>query len=114
VTSPQGAIIRQIFTDWSGDYSGTTASASVVMDGPKTVATNWRTDSLQLYMIIAVVVIIVAAPILLTIWVRRKKTLAPAAAQETAPPPITLRRCVSCGAEIEPEDAFCIKCGKPA
>jgi hypothetical protein len=64
-------------------------------------------------MIILGVVIIGAASILLTIWMRRKKTPALAPAKETAPPLTTPRQCVSCGAEIEPEDVFCIKCGKP-
>jgi hypothetical protein len=113
VTSPEGTIIRQIFTGWSGDFSGNTATASITVNSAMAITANWRTDSLQLFMIIGGVVIIVAALIPLTIWVRKRKTLAPAPAKETAPPPTTPRRCVSCGAEIEPGDAFCIKCGKP-
>lgn len=54
VTSPQGAIIRQVFSSWSGDFSTTTPSAFIYMDGPKTLTASWRTDYTQLFIIIGV------------------------------------------------------------
>lgn len=59
VTSPEGVIIRQVFTGWSGDFSATTPSASVIMDEPKAVIASWRTDYAQLYMLIGGVVVLV-------------------------------------------------------
>ena len=38
--------VRHNFTGWSGDYSGDTASATVYMNEPKTVAAEWRTEYL--------------------------------------------------------------------
>jgi len=45
VTDPdlQGAI-RYIFTRWSGDYSSTSPSGSIVMSSPKTVHASWETQ----------------------------------------------------------------------
>ncbi len=113
VTSPEGTIIRQVFTGWSGDLSDITAAASVTMDGPKTVTAGWRTDYMQLYMIIGGgAVIIGALVVMLVMKGRRKKIAVPAPVKEAAQPP-TPSVCASCGAEIEPGDAFCTKCGEP-
>lgn len=38
--------IRHIFTGWSGDYSSAAITASLTMDSPKKITTNWRTDYL--------------------------------------------------------------------
>ncbi len=35
---------RYVFTNWSGDYSGTNASASITMNSPKEVTANWQTQ----------------------------------------------------------------------
>jgi hypothetical protein len=37
---------KHYFTNWSGDFSGTTASASLIMSGPKKVTANWRHEYL--------------------------------------------------------------------
>ncbi|MFC1875219.1 caspase family protein [Chloroflexota bacterium] len=111
-TSPQGTIIRQVFTRWSGDFSGDTATASITVNSPMAITANWQTDYLQLIMIIFGVVIIAVALILWKIWVIRKKTPIPAPVKETVPPSTTPSRCVNCGADIETVDIFCIKCGK--
>lgn len=49
VTSPQGGIIRQVFSSWSGDFSTTTPTAFIYMNGPQTVTASWRTDYLLLF-----------------------------------------------------------------
>jgi hypothetical protein len=46
VQSIEEPTIKHIFTGWSGDYSGDTPTASVIMNSPKTVTANWRTDYL--------------------------------------------------------------------
>ena len=91
--------------------SGTTASASVIMDAPKTVVANWRTDYTQLYMIIGGGVVVVGALIVVLMTRRRKKAVAPAPEEGITQPPATIY-CTNCGTEIEPGDAFCAKCGK--
>jgi hypothetical protein len=113
VTSPVGMIIRQVFNGWSGDYTGDTASASVIMDQPRTVTANWRTDYLQLYILIGGIVIILVGGGLSFWLLKIRKRKAPVVVSEAAPSPPTPKRCANCGAEIEPGDAFCIKCGKP-
>jgi len=37
---------KHYFTDWSGDYTGTAPSASLEMDEPKTLTSNWRHEYL--------------------------------------------------------------------
>jgi uncharacterized repeat protein (TIGR02543 family) len=45
VTSPDGTSgTRYVFTAWSGDSTSTSASASIVMNGPKSVTANWKTQ----------------------------------------------------------------------
>ncbi len=110
VTSPVGIIVRQVFTVWSGSYSGDTTTASVIIDRPKTVTAKWRTDYLQLYILIIVIVLILGG---LSAWfmIRRRKTHK--VLSETTQPPASPMRCSNCGANIEPGDTFCINCGKP-
>ena len=111
VASSEGAIIRQVFIGWSGDCSATTASASVIMDVPRTVVANWRTDYMQLYLIIGGGVIVVGALVVVLMMRRRRKAVAPARVERVPQPPIT-KYCKNCGAEIKPGDAFCTKCGE--
>jgi hypothetical protein len=37
---------KHYLTGWSGDYTGTSASSSIVMNGPKKVIANWRNEYL--------------------------------------------------------------------
>ncbi len=37
---------KRYFTGWSGDFTGTAASGSLVMDAPKSLTANWRTEFL--------------------------------------------------------------------
>ena len=60
VTSPTGFIIQKEFVGWSGDSNSTSANAETIVDGPKTVMANWKTDYTQLYALIGLSVAIVA------------------------------------------------------
>lgn len=55
----QGAIVRHIFTGWSGDLTATQSSTTVSMGSPKEITANWRTDLMQLYLLIGGVVVVV-------------------------------------------------------
>ncbi|MBL7095854.1 T9SS type A sorting domain-containing protein, partial [candidate division KSB1 bacterium] len=46
VTTPadESGGTRYEFTSWSGDHTGSNASASITMNGPKTVTANWQTQ----------------------------------------------------------------------
>jgi hypothetical protein len=70
----EGSIIRQVFTGWSGDFSGDTATASLTMDSPKAITANWRTDYTRLYMLIGLIVLIAAISGGLRMRRRRKVT----------------------------------------
>ena len=74
IVPSEGIIIRHIFTGWSGDYSGDIATASVIMDSPKAITANWRTDHTQLYMLIGLIVLVAAVTMGLRIR-RRRKTM---------------------------------------
>jgi uncharacterized repeat protein (TIGR02543 family) len=37
---------KRFFTSWSGDFTGTAASGSIVMSAPKSITANWRTEFL--------------------------------------------------------------------
>ena len=52
VAPSEGGIIRQVFTGWSGDFSGDTPTAHLIIDSPKTITANWRIDYTRLYLII--------------------------------------------------------------
>jgi hypothetical protein len=72
VAPSEGMLIRQVFTGWSGDFSGDTPTASVTMDSPMAVTANWRTDYTRLYMLIGLIVLIAAINAGLRIRRRRK------------------------------------------
>jgi len=111
VTASEGMIVRQVFTGWSGDYSGDTTSASIIMDGPKTVTADWKTDLMQLYIVIIGVVVILGA---FGAWfIIRRRGKARISLVENTQAPLSPIRCANCGAELEPGDEFCVKCGTP-
>jgi len=69
VTSPVGYFVQQAFMAWSGDSKATTTTATIVMDSPKVVSANWRTDYAQAYLMIAVATILIVITIAL-VWRR--------------------------------------------
>jgi uncharacterized repeat protein (TIGR02543 family) len=72
LASSDGIIIRHLFTKWSGDSLDTTPVASILMDKPKTVVANWRTNYSQLYILIGIIVVLAGAASLLAMKRRRK------------------------------------------
>jgi uncharacterized repeat protein (TIGR02543 family) len=67
----QGFLVRHIFDGWSGDLTDDEADSSVLMNSPKVITANWRTDLVQLYILIGVVVV-VAVIVTIIIRVRRR------------------------------------------
>lgn len=57
-----------VFERWSGDQSTTSPDAILVMDGPKAVTAQWRTDYTSLYIIIGAI----AAVIVAAVYIRRR------------------------------------------
>ncbi len=58
----KGILVRQIFTVWSGDYSGATPTATLTINSPMAVTANWRTDYIQLFLVgIAILAAVTAA-----------------------------------------------------
>jgi hypothetical protein len=114
VIPSEGRIIRQVFTGWSGDFSGDKPTTELTMDSPKTITANWRTDYTHLYLLVVGGVVLIGGTAVgrrTLARKRRERTVAPAPEEGTtqAPSPV---HCTDCGAEIEPGDAFCAKCGK--
>ncbi len=66
----QGFLIRHIFTEWSGDLNVTQSNYHLSMNSPKVITANWRTDYVQLYILIGVVVILGVAVIITITFVR--------------------------------------------
>jgi len=68
----KGIIVRHIFTGWSGDFSGDNATAILTINFPKDITANWRTDYIQLYILIGGVLVILLAVIITVVLKRRK------------------------------------------
>lgn len=74
ITPSTGTLIRHIFTGWSEDSTATTATATVLMNGPKTVIANWRTDYTYLqYILIGGVAGATGAASVIVIILRRRR-----------------------------------------
>jgi uncharacterized repeat protein (TIGR02543 family) len=71
VSATIGVIIQHIFTGWSGDSTAATPVASVIMDSPKTVIANWRSDYSRLYIVIGITMVLIGAAS--AIVVKRRK-----------------------------------------
>jgi len=85
VTSPQGLVVQQIFESWTGDYNGTSANGSIVMDKPHSVQATWTTSYLELYALVGTVALAVIVAIALL--VRRRRGKAPVVKPTPPPPP---------------------------
>jgi hypothetical protein len=72
VESPQGFLIQKVFAGWSGDLTSTSTSATVVMNGQKTVTASWRDEYTQLFIILAVTAVVVII-LVAVIWKLRAR-----------------------------------------
>jgi hypothetical protein len=117
---------KYILDHWSGDSTAHTATASVTMDGPKTVRAEWRTDYTMPYVIIGAIVAAIAIIVALLLMRRRR---APAPTLTTPPPAVAAPRravarssrpaaqlptgkfCLNCGTRLPAHATFCSKCG---
>jgi len=122
-----------VFDHWSGDSTVTTSSASVVMDGPKTVTAEWRTDNTMAYLAMGAVAVILIVTVVLMFMRRGRRTRPSSAALQgpvsaersvEAVPPTSLQGlsgaqqrkmlaqwCISCGRQIMHDSIFCEYCG---
>jgi hypothetical protein len=64
---------KYIFERWSGDLTATTTSASVRMDGPKTVTAEWRADNTMPYTIIGAIGAATIVIVALALAMKRRK-----------------------------------------
>jgi hypothetical protein len=81
VRSPIGTIIRRVFPGWSGDSTANTKTATIVMDTPKSVIADWRTDYTRLYIIIGVLLAFGLAGAVMVL-VRRRQAYVPVPVKE--------------------------------
>ena len=122
---------KYVFDHWSGDSTVTTSSASVVMDGPKTVTAEWRTDNTMAYLVMGAVAVILIVTFVLMFIRRGQKTRPSRAALqgpvgagrsvEAVPSSLQglseakqlrmLAWCISCGRQIMHDSMFCEYCG---
>ncbi len=72
IPATEGMIIRQVFTGWSGDFAGAAQTVTVPMNSPKVITANWKTDYVQLYMLIAGLIATITG-ISVTIRMHRKR-----------------------------------------
>ncbi|MHB8105395.1 MAG: caspase family protein [Dehalococcoidales bacterium] len=74
VETTQGFLIRHIFTGWNGDLTSTQPSADVTMSAPKVITATWKSDFMQLYILIGIVVVLAVAITVTVVILRGKKT----------------------------------------
>jgi hypothetical protein len=138
VTSPQpdslGALGgRLVFEGWTGDVTTDSPTATVTMNGPKTVKPEWGTDDSQAYIILGAIV--AAFAVIIAVFLMRRRAAQttripappvpqmdrvlpppppPTATPRAARPPLAkgAKYCVHCGAVIPLVVIFCTKCGK--
>jgi hypothetical protein len=124
VEGPLGSLgVKYVFDRWTGNSSATTAEATIVMDGPKSVIATWKIDYTALYLIVAAVVVVIAVIVTLLIIARRRvrkpvpvypPPIAPGPGVPTPPPPgpqPSFKYCINCGSQIPIAAKFCLKCG---
>jgi len=115
VSTPVGFPIQEIFSQWQGDYTGTSPQGTITMDKPHTIQAVWTTSYLPLIAIILVAAAIVGG---FLFWSKRRTSPA-----ETKPTPKlqateaatiggTAFKCSNCGAENSTEQKYCTNCGE--
>jgi uncharacterized repeat protein (TIGR02543 family) len=74
VPATVGVIIQHHFTGWSGDSTAATPAASIIMDGPKTLTANWRSDYSRLCIVIGILAVFIGVT---SIFVARRRKKLP-------------------------------------
>ena len=103
--------IQHLLKQWTGNFEGSSATGTILMNGPKEVTALWTTDYTPFYTFVAIVagaITIVIATILVS-WRRRPSELV---AREAAKPPTP--NCPVCGRQtlyVERVNRyFCTQC----
>ena len=121
VSTPWGFPIQQVFTQWQGDYTGTSPQGSVTMDKPKVIHAVWSTSYIPL-IAIAVVAIAVVGGVLF--WRMKRGPGSSASAQTKlavgeggeaageAAVAAESAKCSKCGTENSLDQKFCTNCGE--
>ena len=109
--------VNLVFSGWNGDAQSTSQSATVLMDGPKTVTATWRTDHTVLYVTIAAVlvaILLVAGVVLYSLSQRKTATSTPVTSTVVTTTPVTSTElCHQCGKPVSPVTNYCASCGAP-
>lgn len=74
---------KRTFQRWTGDSTDSSPTASVQMEGPKTVTAQWTTDDSQPYMILGGLAAVVLVVIVIAVVMMRRKSRSPASMQPT-------------------------------
>ena len=127
VTSPAGFLIQQVLVSWTGDASTTSPKEKIIMDRPKTVTAQWRTDYTQLYVAIVVAVGVVIGLVVVIVRRRRREAVTaiipavpspPTSPPPSAPAPVPAvtqaavkAYCMICGEELSSTSGYCTRCG---
>ena len=102
---------RIVFDRWSGDSSGSTSTATIKMDGPKSVTAIWKTDYTQAYMILGAIGAIVVLALLGVVVVMRRRA-APPPTPPVPPAAAAQKYCVQCGSPMPLKALHCPRCGE--
>ena len=100
---------KYIFESWTGDYTGTSPSGTITMNGPHTITANWRTEYGQAYLVIGVAVAIVIAVAALAL---RGRHVPKQKSTSQDLPSGANRFCPECGSPIPADAQYCPKCSK--
>lgn len=63
IDASEGVIIKKVFDSWSGDYQGNTPQASIIIEQPMIINTEWRTD----YTILILIIILIMVSVILSL-----------------------------------------------
>lgn len=104
--------IRYIFNKWVGDSTGDSATALILMDGPKKVTALWTADYSQLFMLVAAIAGAVA--IVIATWSVTKRRRHAEPVTEEIPP--ATPKCPRCGRQTlyveRVKRHYCTQCKK--
>jgi uncharacterized repeat protein (TIGR02543 family) len=73
VPATVGVIIQHHFAGWSGDSTAATPAASIIMDEPRTLTANWRSDYSRLCIVIGILAVFIGVTSIVV--ARRRKKL---------------------------------------